>query len=156
MSEKGLQVISEANVAVPLRDGTILRADIARPAASGRYPVMLQRTPYDKRRMATFLAPDVAASRGYVVTNQDTRGRFASEDEFFPYHDDEKDGYYTVEWAAAQPWSAEKVGMYGGSYMGGTQYLAAMATASAMMLSCKSRDRPYLMTAPILLASSYR
>src|SRR5262249_43323698 len=93
--------------------------------AEGRYPVVLQRTPYD-RREGPGEAREIAAA-GYVVIKQDVRGRFQSEGEFYPFRNEAADGYDTVEWAAALPYSNRKVGMWGGSYVGATQMLAAMA-----------------------------
>ena len=62
---------------------------------------------------------------------QDCRGRFGSEGEWGYIECEAPDGYDTVEWAAAQPWSNRRVGMFGASYMGYTQWLAAVAAASA-------------------------
>ena len=117
----------ETNVAVPMRDGTILYADLYRPEGPGPYPVLLQRTPYDKTMPLSFTMLDAlkAAKRGYAVVIQDTRGRYTSEGEFYAFRDDINDGYDTVEWAAAQPWSLGKVGMYGNSSVGATQWQAA-------------------------------
>ena len=95
-----------------------------RPKAS--IPVLLQRTPYNRAGGAGDFAK--MASQGYVVINQDTRGRFDSQGEFYPFRYETQDGYDTIEWAAAQPWSNGKVGMFGGSYVGATQMLAAIGT----------------------------
>jgi len=113
-------------VPAKMRDGVVLRADIYRPKAEGRFPVLLTRTPYDKREEAQFA--NLAAARGYVVIAQDVRGRYASEGEWYPFKHESQDGYDTVEWAAALPYSNGKVGMYGGSYVGATQMLAAIAS----------------------------
>jgi hypothetical protein len=67
------------------------------------------------------------ASHGYVVVLQDTRGRYDSGGEFYPFRDESNDGYDTIEWAAQLPGANGKVGMFGGSYVGATQMLAAMA-----------------------------
>jgi putative CocE/NonD family hydrolase len=120
----------ERDVAVRMRDGTILYADVYRPAAPGPVPVILLRTPYNKalaRVAYSQLEPMRAASRGYAVVVQDTRGRYASEGTFHCFRGEAEDGYDTVEWAAAQPWSDGNVGMYGASYMGAVQWLAAIA-----------------------------
>ncbi len=119
----------ETNLTAPMRDGTILYADVYRPDGPGPFPVLLQRTPYDKSipMSMAHLDPLKAARQGYAVIIQDTRGRFASEGEFYCFKDDINDGYDTVEWAAALPWSSGKVGMYGASYVGATQWLAALA-----------------------------
>lgn len=116
----------DTNVPVPMRDGVTLRADVYRPAVSGRYPVLLQRTPYDKHGSQNMLDPLRAVRAGYVVVVQDCRGRFASDGEFVPFHCEIEDGYDTVEWCAAQAWSNGRVGMYGMSYVGATQWLAAI------------------------------
>ncbi|HEV7498671.1 MAG TPA: CocE/NonD family hydrolase [Vicinamibacteria bacterium] len=119
-----LAVVVETAVKVPMRDGVTLSADVYRPAAEGKYPVLLQRTPYDRRDPQTGLR---LASHGYVVVLQDTRGRFDSGGEFYPFRNEAADGFDTVEWAAALPNADGKVGMFGGSYVGATQMLAAMA-----------------------------
>ena len=59
---------------------------------------------------------------------QDVRGRYTSEGEWYPFKYESQDGYDTVEWAAALPYSNGKVGMFGGSYVGATQMLAAIAS----------------------------
>jgi putative CocE/NonD family hydrolase len=114
----------ERNVKVVMRDGVVLRADIYRPAAEGKFPVLLQRTPYDRRNFDFGLK---GAMRGFVVIIQDVRGRYASDGEFYTFVNEPNDGYDTVEWAAALPYSNGKVGMFGGSYVGATQMLAAIA-----------------------------
>ena len=109
---------------VPMRDGVRLATDIYRPSAEGRFPVLVTRTPYNKtgsRREAIY-----CAGHGYVVLAQDVRGRFASEGEFYALVNEGRDGYDTIEWAAAQPWSNGKVGTAGASYLGWVQYNAAM------------------------------
>jgi hypothetical protein len=124
-----MTVIVEKNVAVALRDGTRLRADVYRPSAPGQYPVLVQRTPYNKELWpitAMTLDPIRAAAAGYAVVIQDVRARWASEgDVFFPYRDELDDGHDTLAWAAAQPFSNGITGCYGLSYMGGTSWLAA-------------------------------
>ena len=119
------EVTVERDVAAKMRDGVTLRADIYRPKADGKFPVLLVRTPYDKTGDMNFGLR--AAARGYVVISQDVRGRFTSEGEWYPFKNESLDGYDTVEWAAALPYSNGKVGMFGGSYVGATQYLAAIA-----------------------------
>jgi hypothetical protein len=119
------RVAIEHGVMVPMRDGVKLAADIYRPEAPGRFPVLLQRTPYNRAGEQSDAAH--MAREGYVVVIQDTRGRFDSEGEFYPFRCESPDGYDTVEWAAALPYSDGKVGMFGGSYVGATQWLAALA-----------------------------
>jgi putative CocE/NonD family hydrolase len=118
----------DRDVAVPMRDGVLLRADLYRPAGAGPFPVLVFRTPYGKHHAA--LSDGVhakAVARGYAVLMQDVRGRYASEGHFDPYRQERKDGYDTIEWAAAQPWSDGRVGTWGLSYPGAVQWLAALA-----------------------------
>jgi len=114
-------------VAVPMRDGVVLRADILLPADSGRFPTLVYRTPYNKesalREYKTFRK---AVARGYAVVAQDVRGRYASDGEFNAYRSEGRDGYDTIEWAAKQPWSDGNVGTFGLSYPGAVQWLAAV------------------------------
>jgi uncharacterized protein len=112
----------ESGVRVKMRDGVLLVCDIYRPTAEGRFPVLLTRTPYNRKDPATGM---FLASHGYIVVQQDTRGRFDSMGEFYPFRHEASDGYDTVEWAAALPYSDGRVGTYGGSYVGATQLLAA-------------------------------
>jgi hypothetical protein len=86
-----------------MRDGTLLYADVYRPAGEGEYPVLLQRTPYNKALpTVTGLMGDALrfAGAGYAVVIQDTRGRYASDGEFYVFRDDVQDGYDTVQWCA--------------------------------------------------------
>lgn len=122
----------QRNVPIPMRDGTVLRADVFRPQPEGRYPVLLTRTPYSKSMAAlsySWLQPIRPASEGYVVVVQDVRGRFESAGTFRPFHQEIEDGFDTIEWCATQHWSNGRVGMYGISYLGATQWLAAMSQA---------------------------
>jgi len=118
-------VTFDRDIVVTMRDGTILRADIYRPKADGKFPVLLTRTPYDKQDERETCA--IAAERGYVAIAQDVRGRYESDGEWYPFKYESSDGYDTVEWAAALPYANGKVGMFGSSYVGATQMLAAIA-----------------------------
>jgi putative CocE/NonD family hydrolase len=122
-------LVVERNVAVPMRDGVVLRADVYRPEAPGRFPVLVMRTPYGKDgAVEDGSEPTIvrAPRAGYAVVVQDVRGRFNSGGTFRPYHQEGADGYDTVEWAAAQPWSNGRVGTFGLSYPGAAQWLLAM------------------------------
>ncbi len=131
-----MNVNIDKNVAVPMRDGATLRADVYRPAGDGQYPVLVQRTPYNKELWlitAATLDPVRAAAAGFVVLIQDVRGRWASEGGvFFPYRDEEPDCVDTIDWAARQDWSAGVVGCYGLSYMGGNTWLGAASGHEAL------------------------
>jgi putative CocE/NonD family hydrolase len=132
----------ERNVAMKTRDGVTLRADIYRPAGEGVFPVLLQRTPYSKDNAAAFAR--LATARGFMVVVQDVRGRFASEGEWYTFKHETEDGYDTIEWAAALPRSNGKVGMFGGSYVGATQMLAAIGHPPHLAGIC-----------PVVTASNY-
>lgn len=120
-----MEVRSEFNVMIPMRDGTRLAADIQRPDRPGKFPVILARTPYGKYSKAAYEQAEYFAKRGYVYVNQDVRGRFDSEGEFEVLVNEGGDGYDTIEWLARQPWSDGKIGTFGGSYMAWDQLLAA-------------------------------
>ncbi|MGW1887434.1 CocE/NonD family hydrolase [Streptomyces sp. NPDC001970] len=123
-------VTLESDVRCRLRDGVELLADVYRPdAAGGPYPVLLQRTPYGKQGAQSetaFAHPAWYAHQGFIVVVQDVRGRYASGGEFYPFRDEGRDGHDAVEWAAGLPGSNGRVGMYGFSYAGFTQLLAAV------------------------------
>ncbi len=106
------------------RDGIALATDIHLPAETGRFPVILARTPYNKDGVAGF-ARD-GTRRGYAVVAQDTRGRFASEGENLPFHLDGPDGEDTVRWIARQPWCDGHIGTWGGSAGAITQFQLAL------------------------------
>jgi uncharacterized protein len=119
--------VHETNVAVPMRDGVVLRADVLRPAGAGPFPVLVYRTPYGKDdALGDYTTFDAAVKRGYAVVVQDVRGRYHSDGEFEPYRHEGADGYDTIEWAAKQPWSNGRVGTFGLSYPGAVQWLAAV------------------------------
>ena len=128
--EDNVEIIVERNVPMTTRDGVTLRADVYRPKSEGKYPVILERTPYDKRDeiISSIGFGRKAVSKGYAFIVQDVRGRYASDGEWYPLMHEGNDGYDSVEWAAALPYSNGKVGMFGGSYIGFTQMLAAIAS----------------------------
>jgi putative CocE/NonD family hydrolase len=122
------RIILERNIEIPMRDGCVLRGDLFRPDTSEKLPVLLNRTPYNKAMPMVFamtLDATRATEAGYNVLVQDCRGRFASDGVWDCFTVEAADGYDTIEWAARQPWSSGKVGTYGASYMGATQWLAA-------------------------------
>ena len=133
LSQPEYDVIVMEDVMVPARDGVRLATDIYRPAKDGDLvreplPVILQRTPYNKRtqdgmeRNCRYFA-----RRGYIFAIQDCRACYRSEGEFGYFWQEGPDGYDTVEWLAQQPWSNGKIGTTGTSYAGWTQVsLAAL------------------------------
>src|SRR4051794_2293366 len=130
-----MDVIIERDRPIVMRDGATLRADIFRPAADGRYPTLLQRTAYSKEavRNPAPIDPIYAASDGVVVIVQDVRGKFTSDGgSWYMFRDEFDDGYDSVEWAAAQPFSNGHVGLYGISYMANTSWQAAIAAPPSL------------------------
>ncbi|MCP1213459.1 CocE/NonD family hydrolase [Acetobacter okinawensis] len=129
-------VSKQTDVPVTMRDGVTLRADVYTPATKDKVPVILMRTQYGKAAAQTdpsrFHSPDWFASHCYIVAVQDIRGQGKSDGVFYEYRNDRDDGYDTVEWAARLPGSTGKVGMYGSSYVGATQWLAATATPPSL------------------------
>jgi len=140
-----IKVIVERNVPVPMRDGTILRADVHRPDRGGPYPVLVRRTPYGKD--GDF---DQFVKAGHIVVSQDVRGRYESEGRFESFYrlktHDSEDGYDTIEWAARLSGSNGNVGTFGVSYGGFLQWrLAPLRPPSLKAISpCGIPPRHYL------------
>lgn len=128
-------VVATRNVMVAARDGIRLATDVYAPgrggAVSGRFPTIVERTPYNKDSGAE---PQVQyfVPRGYVVVRQDIRGRYGSEGKWRPLRDDGPDGAALLAWIAAQPWSNGKVGTVGTSYGGATQHAIAITNAPSL------------------------
>ncbi|MEN8164404.1 MAG: CocE/NonD family hydrolase [Acidobacteriota bacterium] len=124
----------EPSVMVPMRDGVRLSTDLYFPeGATGPFPVVLIRTPYDKNRFRPERSSgyyrwkdgdvrvQLFAGQGYVVAVQDMRGKFESEGKFLIGTNERRDGSDTVDWLVVQEWSTGKVGTYGCSYLGECQ-----------------------------------
>ncbi len=120
----------EKGVKLKMRDGTTLVAEVVRPEGDAKYPTILSRTPYGRAGFA--LVGEWWAKRGYAVVSQDCRGRGDSEGDWVPFEQERKDGFDTVQWIAAQPWSDGNVGMIGGSYGGLVQWAAAVEQPPAL------------------------
>jgi len=123
-SQTAYKVIVELDVKVPMRDGVRLSSNIFRPDAPGRFPVLLMRSPYGNGGAGNTEA-SYGASIGYVVIIQDTRGRYESEGIFDAMQPEALDGYDTQQWIGEQPWCNGKIGTFGGSYVGFTQWMPA-------------------------------
>jgi uncharacterized protein len=122
------ELVIDRDVAVPMRDGVVLRADVYRPARDDPAPALVNRTPYDRSSPMIQLAaiePERVTGAGLALVCQDVRGRFASEGEFYTFFSDVEDTFDTVEWTAAQPWCDGNVGMVGRSYAAAVQWLGA-------------------------------
>ncbi|KAA0084439.1 CocE/NonD family hydrolase [Mycolicibacterium sp. P9-64] len=135
LSEPTHTVRHDVNVAVPVRDGTALMADVHRPDADGRFPALIAASPYP-RQIQDLGAPmgfieagvtNFWVSRGYVHVIANVRGTGGSSGEFgFFDAQERRDMHDLVEWAAAQPWCDGNVGMIGISYFAMTQLEAAV------------------------------
>jgi uncharacterized protein len=137
----GAKIVIEKDLEIPLRDGCVLRGDLFRPDTPERLPVLLTRTPYDKKfPQISYNMLDAirAAQRGYNVMIVDCRGRFASDGVFTCFVDEANDGYDTIEWAARQAWADGQVGTFGASYVGVTQWLAATQTPPSLKVMVPS------------------
>jgi len=132
--------ISEINVPSKMRDGADLYTDVCRPNTPGRYPAILIRSPYSKRRVGAMLGDlmDIPriVSAGYVLVIQDIRGSGASGGEFRRYETEMADSYDPVEWVAMQPWCNGNVGMYGVSALGVNQWRAAIMQPPHLKAIC--------------------
>lgn len=131
MSKIEYDIIVSKDVMIPMSDDVRLATDIYRPARNGeavkgKFPTILERTPYDKKQPGMVEKAEYFVKRGYVFAAQDCRGRFKSEGEFYGYANEPPDGHDTVEWLARQPWSNGKVGTMGTSYGGWVQSALAL------------------------------
>jgi len=125
----GLHTVEVAReVAMTMRDGVRLMADVYTPTGPGPYPVLLMRSPYDKTTSEYFsiLHPEWYARQGLIVVSQDVRGCFTSEGTFNPFHGEAEDGVDTIAACRRLPKANGRVGMYGFSYPGIVQLMAAI------------------------------
>jgi putative CocE/NonD family hydrolase len=122
-------LIVERDLIAAARDGVGLATDVYRPSGAGRFPVLLERTPYNKsapsrsERTATVAAPRSRAAValyfarcGYAVVYQDCRGRYQSGGRFTKYLSEAEDGADTLAWLVRQPWCNGRIGTFGLSY----------------------------------------
>lgn len=121
----------ETNLRVPMRDGARLATDLYLPATAGPHPAIIVRTPYSKAEGK--LIGEFFARYGYAVAVQDTRGRHRSEGEFYPFRFEAQDGADFAAWVRKQAWCDGKIGAFGLSYLGFTQW--AMAASSPHLAS---------------------
>jgi len=123
-AEPQIKIVEELDVKVPMRDGIRLSTNIYRPDGPDRFPVLLMRSPYGNGGTGD---PEAYffARHGYVVVLQDTRGRYESEGIFEAMQPEALDGYDTQQWISGQSWCNGKIGTFGGSYVGFTQWMPA-------------------------------
>jgi uncharacterized protein len=117
----------ERGVRCPMPDGIDLASDHYYPPNPGQYPTLLMRQPYGRDIASTvvYAHPVWFARHGYNVVIQDVRGRGDSGGEFYPFRHEARDGAETIAWLRTRAESNGRVGMYGFSYQGMTQLLAA-------------------------------
>ena len=139
LSQPRYDILFEHDVKVRMRDGVRLSANIWRPKAEGKFPIIFVYMPYDNTRKSEFFQGDIIGHaqyfvpRGYVFACIDVRGRYDSEGESYLYWDpkwregkfDGQDVYDCQTWLGEQPWSTGKIGMCGGSYLGFVQWMGA-------------------------------
>lgn len=120
------------NIKVRMRDGVELATNVFLPDENGTWPVVLVRTAYNRN----FVCPSDFLAKRIAMVVQDCRGRYASEGFFYPFVNEEKDGYDTLEWIAGQPWCNGKIGMYGASYLAATQFYAVISGNNRLSAIC--------------------
>lgn len=136
----------ERNVSMRTLDGVLLVADIYRPRSLPRAPTILVRIPFTntvKNRLGADAVGNFWASRGYNVVIQGTRGRYRSEGDFYPLLRERQDGIDTLAWLEKQPWFDGRLGMWGGSAFGHTQWAISDQTApgpTALIIQIASSD----------------
>ncbi len=123
--DRHIPVPQELTVDIPMEDGVRLAADVIFPPEGRRWPVVLVRTPYG-RKAKPMLSYRYFRRRGYVVAIEDVRGRYESQGLLTNIQQEGPDGRDTVEWIAQQPWCDGRVVMAGSSYLGITQWWAAV------------------------------
>ncbi|HEY8465952.1 MAG TPA: CocE/NonD family hydrolase [Solirubrobacterales bacterium] len=122
-------IVEEPNVSIRMRDGVVLRANVARPDAPGPHPALIIQTPYNKDFIVNEFLGGTSnwfVQRGYAVVTVDVRGTGASGgtwDSFGP--NEQRDGAQVVRWVRRQPWSNGRIGLTGPSYMAITQLYTA-------------------------------
>lgn len=144
-AEPEYEIRLEIDSRVPMRDGSHLSADVYRPKANGRFPVILVMTPYDNASQWPVSVAKYFVPRGYVAVLVDTRGSFDSEGEAYMYNFHGPDVYDTNMWIGAQPWSDGKIGTIGGSSLAYVQWVGAVTgpPGLACMVPLVSPDDHY-------------
>lgn len=133
MTEMRFAVTGPERTTLRLADGVDLVADLYRPVAPGRHPVLLMRQPYGRAIASTLTLAHPAwyASHGYIVVIQDVRGCGDSGGIFRLFETEAEDGAATLAWAAELSRSNGQVATYGFSYQAVTQFLALAGATAA-------------------------
>ncbi len=138
--------IVQETLEATMRDGTVLRSEVWRPAGGGKHPLLLIRLPYDKNQGEDlcYAHPSWYARHGYAVVSQDVRGRWASGGEFTPFESEADDGEDTMAWLGSLPFSNGRIGMYGFSYPGHTQLQIAVRKPDGLRCMVPAMTSPDL------------
>jgi putative CocE/NonD family hydrolase len=118
-------LVLERDLAVPMSDGTVLRADRYAPRGSTGLPVVLIRSPYGRKSLLAEVWARPFAERGYQALIQSVRGTFGSGGRFDPHHHERADGLATLAWIKQQPWFGTAIFTFGQSYLGYAQWAIA-------------------------------
>ncbi len=153
------RALVEFDVPIPMRDGSVLRADVVRPASGEPVPVILLRSPYPPIVARSHLDHLRAVHSGFVVVSQSVRGTGPSDGDFVPWEHEPDDGHDTVEWCARQPWSSGAVAGFGASYLAHAQFFCAQTRPASLraMVPMVAPSHPYDVTyegGALLLGSS--
>ncbi len=149
MIDCGSGVRLERAVRCIMSDGVVLVSDHYYPPEPGPHPTLLMRQPYGRDIASTvvYAHPVWFAAHGYNVVIQDVRGRGDSEGEFYPFRNEGADGAETIRWLRTRSESNGSVGMYGFSYQGMTQLLAAAEQPEGLVCIAPARPRAISITA---------
>jgi len=134
MLDCGNGIRRQSGLRCRLSDGVTLVSDHYYPAGAGPWPTLLMRQPYGRDIASTvvYAHPVWFARHGYHVVIQDVRGRGDSEGDFYPFRHEGQDGAQTIAWLNTLSSCNGRVGMYGFSYQGCTQLLAAVENPSGL------------------------
>ncbi len=137
----------DRQIGVAMEDGTTLYLDVYRPAldgeaVAGTWPVLLERSPYDKNRLSHATTGRFFAERGYIYVVQDVRGRWSSDGQFAFLRNEADDGRDTMQWIAEQPWCGAGIGTLGISYTTATQQALAVRSPPKLVTQALF-DGPY-------------
>jgi predicted acyl esterase len=142
--KKAYELAVDVDVGIVMRDGVRLSARVYRPAAPGRYPVLLAASPYQHEtdslpHSTLFLWREVGPyqwyveAQGYVIVHVDVRGTGLSQGTYkFIDSTEQQDLYEVVEWCGSQPWSNGRVGGYGQSYYCWSQWFMAIVNPPSL------------------------
>lgn len=144
--EASHEVQIQRDFAMLTKDGVKLVAEVYHPKGETKTPTILVRIPFTntfKNRLGADAIGIFWASRGYTVVIQGTRGRYKSGGDFYPLVHEHDDGIETLSWIGKQSWFNGKLGMWGGSAFGHTQWALAdqkNPIPNALMIQIASSD----------------